>query len=353
MSGRKPMSSMRSASSRTTNRSSPSISAPRLIRSSTRPGVPDDQGGALVELLDLLADGLAAVDGHDVDMSALGQLGAFVADLDGQFPGGHQHQGLRRGGLAVRLELVRGSGWRRRPSCRCRSGPGPSRPRPPSPGESGPPERASAPGRSARSSDLSMIGESPMAANPLPGNGFGSAAVSGCSGVSGGRSECGGVLAKIAFRRKTDRRGVQESGMRTRRFYYPAGRWPRAPPCPAPGDGVPGPLRPVRSEVYNSIGFSHTREPTSVQIVKYPHPTLRRKSKDLRRVDAELRKIVGEMFELMYAAKGIGLSANQVDLPYRLFVSIRRASRLAARNTSSSIRSFRGRPAWPNPTRGV
>ncbi len=58
-----------------------------------------------------------------------------------------------------------------------------------------------------------------------------------------------------------------------------------------------------------------------MQIVKYPHPTLRRKSKDLRRVDAELRKIVREMFELMYAAKGIGLSANQVDLPYRLFVS--------------------------------
>jgi peptide deformylase len=57
-----------------------------------------------------------------------------------------------------------------------------------------------------------------------------------------------------------------------------------------------------------------------VQIVKYPHPALRRKSKDLRRVDVELRKIVGQMFDLMYAAKGIGLSANQVDLPYRLFV---------------------------------
>ena len=91
-----------------------------------------------------------------------------------------------------------------------------------------------------------------------------------------------------------------------------------------------------------------------MQIVKYPHPTLRRKSKDLRRVDAELRKIVREMFELMYASKGIGLSANQVDLPYRLFVSIRRASgRPRTRNASSSIRSFRGRPAWPNRKRGA
>jgi peptide deformylase len=57
-----------------------------------------------------------------------------------------------------------------------------------------------------------------------------------------------------------------------------------------------------------------------VRIVKYPHPTLRHKSKLLRRVDAELYKIVREMFELMYQHKGIGLSANQVDLPYRLFI---------------------------------
>jgi peptide deformylase len=58
-----------------------------------------------------------------------------------------------------------------------------------------------------------------------------------------------------------------------------------------------------------------------MRIVKYPHPTLRHKSKPLRRVDAELRKIVAEMFELMYVHKGIGLSANQVDLPYRLFIT--------------------------------
>jgi peptide deformylase len=57
-----------------------------------------------------------------------------------------------------------------------------------------------------------------------------------------------------------------------------------------------------------------------VRIVYYPHPTLRHKSKELRRVDAELPKIVREMFDLMYLHKGIGLSANQVDLPYRLFI---------------------------------
>jgi len=57
-----------------------------------------------------------------------------------------------------------------------------------------------------------------------------------------------------------------------------------------------------------------------VQIVKYPHPTLRHQSKPLRRVDGELKKIVREMLDLMYEQNGIGLAANQVDLPYRLLV---------------------------------
>ena len=30
--------------------------------------------------------------------------------------------------------------------------------------------------------------------------------------------------------------------------------------------------------------------------------------------------MVREMFELMYEANGVGLAANQVDLPFRLFV---------------------------------
>ena len=58
-----------------------------------------------------------------------------------------------------------------------------------------------------------------------------------------------------------------------------------------------------------------------MRIIQYPHPTLRHVSKDLRVVDAELRKIVAEMFELMYEARGVGLAANQVDLPYRLFIA--------------------------------
>jgi peptide deformylase len=57
-----------------------------------------------------------------------------------------------------------------------------------------------------------------------------------------------------------------------------------------------------------------------LRVVQFPHPTLVRPSKPLRRVDAEVHKIVAEMFELMYQHNGCGLAANQVDLPYRLFV---------------------------------
>ena len=57
-----------------------------------------------------------------------------------------------------------------------------------------------------------------------------------------------------------------------------------------------------------------------MEIVTYPHPTLRYKSKPIRRVDADLRAIVREMFDLMYEAGGIGLAANQVDLPLRMFI---------------------------------
>ncbi len=57
-----------------------------------------------------------------------------------------------------------------------------------------------------------------------------------------------------------------------------------------------------------------------LKIIQYPHPTLRHVSKPLKRVDTELREAIKQMFELMYAAKGVGLAANQVDLPYRFFI---------------------------------
>ncbi|GIW93389.1 MAG: peptide deformylase [Pirellulaceae bacterium] len=58
----------------------------------------------------------------------------------------------------------------------------------------------------------------------------------------------------------------------------------------------------------------------TLRIVYYPHPTLRYMAKPVRRIDDGLRRLVKRMFELMYEAKGVGLAANQVDVPLRLFV---------------------------------
>lgn len=57
-----------------------------------------------------------------------------------------------------------------------------------------------------------------------------------------------------------------------------------------------------------------------LRIVPYPHPALRYESRPVTQIDDELRGWVREMFDLMYAARGIGLAANQVALPYRFFV---------------------------------
>jgi peptide deformylase len=56
-------------------------------------------------------------------------------------------------------------------------------------------------------------------------------------------------------------------------------------------------------------------------LVEYPHPALRRKAKPVVRLDDAVRDAVMRMFEIMYEAEGVGLAANQVALPYRLFVA--------------------------------
>ncbi len=61
-------------------------------------------------------------------------------------------------------------------------------------------------------------------------------------------------------------------------------------------------------------------DPTDLQIITFPHPTLRYTAKPIKRVDGMLRKIASRMFELMYEHRGVGLAATQVNLPIRLFV---------------------------------
>jgi peptide deformylase len=57
-----------------------------------------------------------------------------------------------------------------------------------------------------------------------------------------------------------------------------------------------------------------------MKIVLYPHPALRAKARPLTTIDNKVREHAARMLELMYEAKGLGLAATQVALPYRLLV---------------------------------
>ena len=67
-------------------------------------GRADDDFRSAPQMLDLLPDRLAAVDGHDADVPARRELDALVAHLDGQFAGGKQDEGLDAGSLRSRFK---------------------------------------------------------------------------------------------------------------------------------------------------------------------------------------------------------------------------------------------------------
>jgi peptide deformylase len=55
-------------------------------------------------------------------------------------------------------------------------------------------------------------------------------------------------------------------------------------------------------------------------IVKFPDPILQRRTESVTGFDDDLRRLVDDMFESMYAAHGIGLAAPQIGIPKRLTV---------------------------------
>ena len=56
------------------------------------------------------------------------------------------------------------------------------------------------------------------------------------------------------------------------------------------------------------------------KILTEPDPFLRQESKDVEKVDDEIRKLMDDMLETMYAAPGIGLAAIQVGVPKNVIV---------------------------------
>jgi peptide deformylase len=57
-----------------------------------------------------------------------------------------------------------------------------------------------------------------------------------------------------------------------------------------------------------------------LDIIRYPDPRLHKLAKPVERVDDEVRRLVRDMAETMYAAPGIGLAATQVDVHRRVIV---------------------------------
>jgi peptide deformylase len=55
-------------------------------------------------------------------------------------------------------------------------------------------------------------------------------------------------------------------------------------------------------------------------ILEYPDPRLRTKAAQVTRVDADIRRLIDDMFETMYAAPGVGLAASQVNVHQRIIV---------------------------------
>lgn len=59
---------------------------------------------------------------------------------------------------------------------------------------------------------------------------------------------------------------------------------------------------------------------SSLRILQYPDPALRRRARPIDQVTPEVRDVAEQMIALMRQAEGIGLAAPQVGLDWRLFV---------------------------------
>ena len=64
-----------------------------------------------------------------------------------------------------------------------------------------------------------------------------------------------------------------------------------------------------------------------LEVVKYGHPTLRKKGARITSVTPAVKELIANMFETMYAARGIGLAAQQVGEALQVTViDVREAS---------------------------
>ncbi|MCX8029209.1 MAG: peptide deformylase [Brevinematales bacterium] len=56
------------------------------------------------------------------------------------------------------------------------------------------------------------------------------------------------------------------------------------------------------------------------EIIKYDNPLLLKPSEEVKDFNDEIKKLVDEMFKVMYASNGVGLAAPQIGIPLRIAV---------------------------------
>lgn len=69
-----------------------------------------------------------------------------------------------------------------------------------------------------------------------------------------------------------------------------------------------------------------------IPIVEYPASVLLNPGEPVVNFDGDLETLVQDMFETMYAEEGVGLAAQQIGLPLRLFVMDCKGIKLIAAN---------------------
>jgi peptide deformylase len=55
-------------------------------------------------------------------------------------------------------------------------------------------------------------------------------------------------------------------------------------------------------------------------IYAYGHPILRKETEEIEELNAEVKKLIADMFETMYGSRGVGLAAPQIGKALRLFI---------------------------------
>jgi len=57
-----------------------------------------------------------------------------------------------------------------------------------------------------------------------------------------------------------------------------------------------------------------------LEILKYPHPLLKKRSQEIEKIDENIRQLIQDMTETMYDSNGVGLAACQVGVGKRIIV---------------------------------